>query len=125
MEILAILFFFIFIMFFTVLALTFRSETLFIICGFSLIVFAYMLLTYGITGNNVSGKSENQTMSYIFNDTTNTTQLSSTSIATGYVYDTVKNDYTNGFGTISLGLSIAFLLTPIVSRWTKGKVKIL
>jgi hypothetical protein len=84
-----------------------------------------MLLTYGITGNNVSGKSENQTMSYIFNDTTNTTQLSSTSIATGYVYDTVKNDYTNGFGTISLGLSIAFLLTPIVSRWTKGKVKIL
>jgi hypothetical protein len=84
-----------------------------------------MLLTYGITGNNMSGKSENHTMSYAYNATTNTTQLSSDSVTTAYIYDTTKNDYTNGFGTISIGVSIAFLLTPIVSRWTKEKVKIL
>jgi len=123
MEILVISFFFVFIMFFTVLSITFRSEPLYFISGSALILLAYLLLTYGITGNNMSGKSENQTMSYSFNGTTNTTQLSSVSTAAGYSYDTVKNDYTNGFGTISLVLGMVFIATPILNRISGGKIR--
>lgn len=121
MEVVAVSFFFAFLAFFLALALVFHSRTLYFVSGVMLILFGYLMLTYGLTETTMSTQTQNLT--YSLNETTNVTSLTSTS--TGYIYVEDKNDYTAGFGTISILLGLAFAISPIISEASGGKTTLI
>jgi len=64
-----------------------------------------------------------QTCALPIYESTNVTQLTSTS--TGYTYVEDKNDYTNGFGTIAILLGLLFAISPIISEASGGRTNVI
>jgi hypothetical protein len=122
MEVLGLSFIFIVISFFIVLAFAFKSRTLYFASGIMLIIFGYLLLSYGMTDSNAAGKNETQVMAYLYNSTSNTTKLANTTTTASYAYNTIKNDYTNAYGTMSLILGLAIAIVPILQEASGGRI---
>ena len=124
MEVLALSFFFIFVVVFFILALIYNSRTLYFIAGSLFVLWGYMLLIYGITETTVVGKTSTQTFDYILNISTNLTQVSSITTLENYTNVQTQNGFTQGFGTVSILLGLLFAVVPILSEASGGKVKI-
>jgi hypothetical protein len=124
MEVLAISFFFIFVVVFFILALIYNSRTLYFIAGSLFMLWGYMLLIYGVTETTIIGKTATQDFTYSLNTSTNLSQVSNIATVENYTNVQTQNGFTQGFGTVSILLGLLFAIVPILSEASGGKIKI-
>lgn len=125
MDVLVLSFFFLFVLVFIVLAMAFRSRTLYFISGGMLLLWGYLLLINGVTETSVLGRTVAQTFVNEYNETTNTTSIASIATTENVTHVLDKNDYTNGYGTIAIILGVVFAIVPILQEASGGKITLI
>lgn len=89
-----------------------------------MVLWGYLLLTYGLTETTMLSKTSTQNLIYFLNTTTNTTQVSSINTVETYAYVQDQNDYTRGFGTAGILLGLAFAIIPELSALSGGRISL-
>ncbi len=124
MEVLAISFFFIFSLSVLMLGVMRHSTNLHIIAGLMFLLLGYLLWQYGITETTLLGKIATQNFTYTLNESTNISSISSITTTENYTNVLAVNDYTTGYGTISILLGVLLVVIPVIQSWGHKEISI-